>query len=119
MNKRLEMTKKEYEHLDSNVDKHIFKKLEDGIVSGRYDVYVKDENQLLGIIHIKPIKVNPFLTEYESILYANQKIYRAYMRSGETIITKATYNFLRENYVDKNIDFIAYEVILEKDGEKC
>lgn len=118
----LKLYKRFWNKIVSGEKKYEFRKLEKGLDEGDY-WYVNAESETFigpfedepitipkgwfGSVHLKPIAINVTLF----IKKENEEEQRGTMNySNYFSVNKETYEFVKENYIDKNINFICYEI---------
>ena len=100
MNKKLKIRKEFAEAIFRNEKNYEVRKLEKGLAGGTYDLISLDGKTKYGEIIMQPFLVNPDLNEAYCFIKHNHK----------WKLDKETWTFARENYWEKNIDFVVYKI---------
>ncbi len=63
-----------------------------------------------GTMNLKPIIINPEIYEGDEDHYGNDYSGQYFIEDWDDAIDNDSYNFIKENYIDKNIDYVVYEI---------
>ncbi len=131
---QIKIQKEFWDKMVSDEKQYEFRKLEKGLISGTYEfvsielgkelfdsgeirlgrpLMVKRPKEIFGTAHLKPIAINPELCRYVN----GANIMRYAFKNILSTLSKETYHFVKENYIDKGIDFMVYEISDVKEGE--
>lgn len=90
-----------------------FRKLKKGITNGVHELIDSDTEETLGYAILNPIAVNPEI-EDELVYETHEVTISTGKISGYVIghIDPETYKFVKEKYIDKQIDFVCYHISL-------
>ena len=109
---KIKIEKKFFDLIKSGKKKYEFRKLEKGLTNGIYEVVSLDESVMYGHIELKVEKLNPKL--YSHYSYNNSPNWDRHIfimiDDKRYYVNVDEYNFIKENYIDKKIDFVAYAV---------
>lgn len=102
------LERKEWNLIKSGEKKYHFEKLSEGTISCTVEVEDMNDNKL-GKIELKPVEINCDLrrTANAEMLIEHWFIDRY---GNQKFIDVDTYEFVKKNYIDKKIDFVAYEI---------
>ncbi len=124
---QVRIQKKFWDKMISGENKHCIVELSTGLESGTYEFLREDETyeagnngfwvnyneKVLGTATLKAVDTN---VDIECEAEDGMCACWLRLKEGVTNISFDTYSFIKENYIDKNIDFVVYEISDKKTG---